>query len=196
MISAMISDGFTVIRLYPTELATATAYAEGHADGEIVVDDNVEIADSGDIEFEIDGEEEIGVAIDAAPRQSAQMQRLNFSNDTGSSSRTGAVLGEIIDGQGLDFSKAGEMDLCALQNDDKQHISGSSDFGGGFSRASSTRFKDFILSSTGNALYAFSVSFYLIHVSLSIFVIGVTYLFYLSMNYYQAEVPNISFLLR
>jgi hypothetical protein len=85
----------------------------------------VAIADSGDIEFEIDAEEEIGVAIDAAPRQSAQMQRLDFSNDTGSSSRTGAVLGEIVDGQGLDFSKAGEMDLCALQNDDEQHISGS-----------------------------------------------------------------------
>jgi transposase InsO family protein len=108
------------------ELAAAQpVHAEGHADGEIAVDDNVAIADSGDIEFEIDAEEEIGVAIDAAPRQSAQMQRLDFSNDTGSSSRTGAVLGEIVDGQGLDFSKAGEMDLCALQNDDEQHISGS-----------------------------------------------------------------------
>ncbi|KAG6764013.1 hypothetical protein POTOM_031466 [Populus tomentosa] len=108
------------------ELAAAQpVHAEGHADGEIVVDDNVEIADSRDIEFEIDAEEEIGVAIDAAPRQSAQMQRLDFSNDTGSSSRTSAVLGEIVDGQGLDFSKAGEMDLCALQNDDEQHISSS-----------------------------------------------------------------------
>nr|TKS12125.1 26S proteasome regulatory subunit 4-like A [Populus alba] len=71
------------------ELAAAQpVHAEGHADGEIVVDDNVEIVDSGDIEFEIDAEKEIGVAIDAAPRQSAQMQRLDFSNDTGSSSRT------------------------------------------------------------------------------------------------------------